>query len=49
MATYLRPGWVDEVHFGVHPVTVAPARTALRLLAADRMANGAVALSYAPA
>lgn len=45
----LAAGLVDEVHFGVHPVTVAPARTALRLLAVDRMANGAVALRYAPA
>jgi dihydrofolate reductase len=44
----LAAGLVDEVHFGVHPVTVEPARTPLRLLAADRMANGAVALRYAP-
>ena len=28
-------GLVDELHFGVHPVTVAPARTPLRLLAAE--------------
>jgi dihydrofolate reductase len=45
----LAAGLVDELHFGVHPVTVAPDRTPLRLLAADRMANGAVALRYAPA
>jgi dihydrofolate reductase len=44
----LAAGLVDELHFGVHPVTVAPARTPLRLLAVDRMANGAVALRYAP-
>lgn len=44
----LAAGLVDELHFGVHPVTVAPGRTPLRLLAADPMANGAVALRYAP-
>jgi dihydrofolate reductase len=44
----LAAGLVDELHFGVHPVTVAPARTPLRLLAVDRAANGAVALRYAP-
>jgi dihydrofolate reductase len=44
----LAAGLVDELHFGVHPVTVAPDRTPLRLLAVDRMANGAVALRYAP-
>ncbi len=44
----LAAGLVDELHFGVHPVTVAPARTPLRLLAADPMVNGAVALRYAP-
>lgn len=44
----LAAGLVDELHFGVHPVTVAPDRTPLRLLAADRTANGAVALRYAP-
>jgi dihydrofolate reductase len=43
----LGAGLVDELHFGVHPVTVAPARTPLRLLAVDRTANGAVALRYA--
>ena len=43
----LAAGLVDELHFGVHPVTVAPTRTPLRLLAADRAANGAVALRYA--
>jgi dihydrofolate reductase len=43
----LAAGLVDELHFGVHPVTVAPARTPLRLLAADRLATGAVALRYA--
>jgi dihydrofolate reductase len=44
----LAAGLVDELHFGVHPVTVAPARTPLRLLAVDRAGNGAVALRYAP-
>ena len=43
----LAAGLVDEMHFGVHPVVVHPARTPLRLLAADRMDNGAVALRYA--
>jgi dihydrofolate reductase len=45
----LAAGLVDELHFGVHPVTIAPARTPLRLLAVDRAGNGAVALRYAPA
>jgi dihydrofolate reductase len=44
----LAAGLVDELHFGVHPVTVEPARTPLTLLGVDRLANGAVALRYAP-
>jgi dihydrofolate reductase len=44
----LAAGLVEQVHFGVHPVLVRPARTPLRLAEVDRRPNGAVALRYVP-
>jgi dihydrofolate reductase len=44
----LAAGLVEEVRFGVHPVTVQPARTPLRLLDVERRDNGAVVLRYTP-
>jgi dihydrofolate reductase len=42
----LAAGLVEQLHFGLHPLVLEPARTTLRLDGVERRDNGAVVLRY---